>query len=147
MKWTAQQLEFPDGPRWRVEAGGHVFDVEVPAGNQRLQRLERAVHAKMGLPARVAPVPPRYRVDKHVHSAGGPFELEETTTWTVYDDKTGSAVLQFSAESSASWSGGGSWAGGGSSGVDEVVLGADGLGVLSRNSDKVASHPLPRIQA
>ena len=145
MKWTAKQREFPDGVAWSVTAGDRTFEVEVAPGPDRLLRLERAVNQALGLAVAPPPAPPQWRVDERVHAGGGLYELEETTYWTVVDAIADQGRWQFSGTSSSSFQGG-TWSGdGGSSGCDEVVLGADGCHVLSRDSDKAACHPLPIV--
>jgi len=92
MQWQATQVSFPDGNRWRVVVGDRGFDVELPAlprGPARLLALEDAVHRRLGLPVRPPPTPPRFRVDVHVHSHGGLFELEQDMVWTVVEVATG----------------------------------------------------------
>jgi hypothetical protein len=147
MQWQATQVSFPDGNRWRVVVGARTFDLELPAlprGPARLLALEDAVHRRLGLPARPPPSPPRFRVDVHEHHHGGLFELEVDTVWTIVDVAAGRAVRELRGGSSSSYDGAG-WSGGGSSGVDEVILGGDGLRVLSRSSDRVMSEPLTMV--
>ncbi len=145
MKWTATQREFPDGTTWTVTAGDRTFAVEVATGPRRLLRLERAVNDALGVAVARPPSPPRWRIDERVHSGGGLFMLEETRYWTIVDGVADRPCWEFSGESSSSFSGGGWVSDGGSSGVDEVVLGADGCHALARNSEKVTCHPLPIV--
>lgn len=65
----------------------------------------------------------RYRVDKDTHSGGGPFELEEKTTFKVVDKTTGEVLHQFVGESDASFSrSGGGWKLNWERGASEVTV-------------------------
>ena len=145
MKWIAKQHQFPDGPTWTVTAGHRTFDVDVAPGPRRLLRLERAVNDALGQPVARPPSPPRWRIDERVHSGGGLFMLEETTYWTIVDAIAEESRWEFSGEASSTFSGGGWVSDGGGSGVDEVILGADGGHALVRDSDKVTCYPLPIV--
>ena len=144
VKWTARNSVVDDrADGWHVETDGTAVDVRVPPGPDLLHRLEIAVREMLGVPVRPAPEPPLWRIDESEYSHGDIFELERDTIWTVVDAVSGTPLWEFRGGTSHVLEGGQWSAATGSHGVDEVVLGADGLHVLARDSNEVTCHPLP----
>lgn len=85
-----------------------------------------------------------WRLKKSVHSGGGPFELEERLTFSVYDVRDGSLVLEFEGGHDADYGGAG-WKHTGSSGVVAAVLEADAL-ITESAGGKKTRYALPRVQ-
>ena len=144
MKWTARNIvEGDPADAWRVESDGRPVEVRVPPGPELLPRLEQAVSERLGVPMRAPPDPARYRIKVSSDSHGDLFELEQDTVWTVVDESSGKPLWEFRGGTSHVLEAG-SWSVAiGSHGCDEVVLGADGLHVLVRDSGEVTCHPLP----
>jgi len=144
VKWTARNIGAGDrADAWDVEGGGATVEVRVPPGPHLLHRLEHAVSDALGVPARPAAEPPRWRIEESAYSHGDIFELEQDTIWTVVDAVGGTPLWEFRGGTSHVLEGGQWSAATGAHGVDEVILGADGLHVLVRDSREVTCHPLP----
>lgn len=79
---------------------------------------------------------PRWRVEEHVHSAGGLFELEETRSFRVFENGTDRLVLQVEGSYAATF-GAGTWVDGCAGGVTEVVIEGD---------DAVVTHASGQVE-
>jgi len=144
VEWTARNIVAGDrADAWDVETDGTAVEVRVPPGPDLLRRLEHAVSDALGVAVRPAPETPRWRIEESEYSHGDIFELEQDTIWTVVDAVSGTPLLEFRGGTSHVLEGGQWSAATGAHGVDEVILGADGLHVLVRDSSEVTCHPLP----
>jgi hypothetical protein len=140
MRWVAKRVA--EGDAWHVDADGREVTVHVALGAELLPRLERAVADALGVTLAPPPSPPAWRVKEEAYSHGDLYELEQDTSWTVVNERTGQPLWEFRGGTSHVLEGGGWSAATGSHGCDEVVLGADGRHVLARDSDEVKCHPL-----
>ena len=80
-------------------------------------------------------------METRVSSGGGPFELEERLTFTVYDIETDTEVMRLTGGHDADYGGVG-WNHTGSHGVVGVALEADGL-VITRAGGQTQRYSLP----
>lgn len=88
----------------------------------------------------------RYRVCTHTRSAGGLFELEVTTTWTIVDQRTREVVRTFTGQSDASYSTDGTgWEEATYSGVQGVSIDASGeVALVDHGEGRIERVPLPK---
>ena len=142
--WTAQRIANAEGAEvWQAVVNGRTLDVRVAPGLENCLTVERAVEDALGAAPAARRPKPRYRIDVSDYAHGDLFELEQDTIWTVVLVATGRPLWEFRGGTSHDFRGG-TWSPAkGSHGVDEVVLGADGLHVLVRNSGTVTCYRLP----